>query len=242
MAKLDTKLKADTQSKIKSKSEAEAKLKLENYQLDTRLQNITMSINAGEKIAILGPSGGGKTSLLNALHQQCPDDIAWCPQEHGLVDVLSGYHNIYMGQLEQHNPLYNVLNLIKPFAKHKHEVSEIARLLGLDPEQHLWKSVKQLSGGQRQRIGIGRAFYRQQGIFLGDEVVSSLDPVQAQMIIELIFKRHQTVIIALHNRQQALNNFNRIIGIKAGKIIFDSPAKELIKNKYQAGLLDSLYE
>ena len=99
-----------------------------------------------------------------------------------------------------------------------------------------------LSGGQRQRIGIGRAFYRQQDIFLGDEVVSSLDPVQAQMIIELIFKRHQTVVIALHNRQQALNNFNRIIGIKAGKIVFDSPAKELIKNKYQAGLLDSLYE
>lgn len=236
MAKLGTKLKADTQSKI------ESQFKLENYQLDTRLQNITVSINTGEKIAILGPSGGGKTSLLNALHQQCPDKIAWCPQEHGLVDMLSGYHNVYMGQLEQHNPLYNVFNLIKPFAKHKYEVSEIARLLGLDPEQHLWKSVKQLSGGQRQRIGIGRAFYRQQQIFLGDEVVSSLDPVQAQMIIELIFKRHQTVVIALHNRQQALNNFNRIIGIKAGKIIFDSPAKELIKNKYQAGLLDSLYE
>lgn len=228
MAKLDTKIKT--------------KFKLENYQLDTRLQNITLSINAGEKIAILGPSGGGKTSLLNALHQQCPESIAWCPQEYGLVDMLSGYHNIYMGQLDQHNAWYNLLNLIKPFARHKHEISKIAHLLGLDSEQHLWKSVKQLSGGQRQRIGIGRAFYRQQDTFLGDEVVSSLDPVQAQIIIELILQRHQTVIIALHNRQQALKNFNRIIGIKAGNIIFDSPAKELIKNKYQASLLDSLYE
>jgi phosphonate transport system ATP-binding protein len=216
--------------------------KLDHYQLDTRLQDITLRINAGEKIALLGPSGGGKTSLLNALHQQCADQIAWCPQEHGLVEVLSGYHNIYMGQLEQHSAWYNLANLIKPFAKHKREISELALMLGLDPELHLSKSVSHLSGGQRQRIGIGRAFYRQQDTFIGDEVVSSLDPIQAQMILELILNRHKTVVVALHNRQQALSNFNRIIGIKAGKIVFDSPTKELIKNKYQAGLLDSLYE
>lgn len=216
--------------------------KLDHYQLDTRLQDITLRIKSGEKIALLGPSGGGKTSLLNALHQQCADQIAWCPQEHGLVDVLSGYHNIYMGQLAEHSVWYNLANLIKPFAQPKHEVSDLALLLGLDPELHLWKSVRQLSGGQRQRIGIARAFYRQQETFLGDEVVSSLDPVQAQMILELILHRHKTVIVALHNRQQALKNFDRIIGVKAGKIIFDSPSKELIKNKYQAGLLDSLYE
>jgi phosphonate transport system ATP-binding protein len=216
--------------------------KLDHYQLDTRLQDITLRIKSGEKIALLGPSGGGKTSLLNALHQQCADQIAWCPQEHGLVDVLSGYHNIYMGQLAEHSVWYNLANLIKPFAQPKHDVSDLALLLGLDPELHLWKSVRQLSGGQRQRIGIARAFYRQQETFLGDEVVSSLDPVQAQMILELILHRHKTVIVALHNRQQALKNFDRIIGIKAGKIIFDSPSKELIKNKYQAGLLDSLYE
>ncbi|MBL4798016.1 MAG: ATP-binding cassette domain-containing protein [Oleispira sp.] len=216
--------------------------KLDHYQLDTRLQNITLRINAGEKIALLGPSGGGKTSLLNTLHQQCADQVAWCPQEHGLVEVLSGYHNIYMGQLDQHSAWYNLANLIKPFAKHKSEIYELALLLGLDPELHLWKSVSQLSGGQRQRIGIARAFYRQQDTFIGDEAVSSLDPVQAQMILELILSRHKTVVMALHNRQQALKNFDRIIGIKAGKIVFDSPAKELIKNKYQAGLLDSLYE
>jgi phosphonate transport system ATP-binding protein len=216
--------------------------KLDNYQLDTRLKNISLSINAGEKIALLGPSGGGKTSLLNVLHQQCANNIAWCPQEHGLVEALSGYHNIYMGQLQKHNALYNLVNLLKPLSKHKNEISELARLLALDPELHLWTSVSQLSGGQRQRISIGRALYRSQDTFLGDEPVSSLDPVQAQMILELILRRHNTVILALHNRQQALNNFDRIIGIKAGSIMFDSPAKEFAKNKYQAGLLDSLYE
>jgi phosphonate transport system ATP-binding protein len=216
--------------------------KLDHYQLDNRLNDITLNINSGEKVALLGPSGGGKTSLLNALHQQCADQIAWCPQEHGLVEALSGYQNIYMGQLDQHSVVYNLANLIKPLAKPKQAISELSVLLGLDPQQHLWQSVSQLSGGQRQRIGIGRALFRQQENFLGDEPVSSLDPVQAQQILELILNRHKTVILALHNRQQALSNFDRIIGIKAGRIIFDSPAKELIKNKYQAGLLDSLYE
>ncbi|MBQ0729167.1 MAG: ATP-binding cassette domain-containing protein [Oleispira antarctica] len=216
--------------------------KLDHYQLDDRLNDITLNINSGEKVALLGPSGGGKTSLLNVLHQQCADQIAWCPQEHGLVEALSGYHNMYMGQLDQHYALYNLANLIKPLAKPKQAISELSVLLGLDPQQDLWKSVSQLSGGQRQRIGIGRALFRQKESFLGDEPVSSLDPVQAQQILELILNRHKTVILALHNRQQALSNFDRIIGIKAGRIVFDSPAKELIKNKYQAGLLDSLYE
>ncbi|MEH6448716.1 MAG: ATP-binding cassette domain-containing protein [Oleispira sp.] len=216
--------------------------RLDHYQLDNRLNDITLNINSGEKVALLGPSGGGKTSLLNALHQQCADQIAWCPQEHGLVESLSAYHNMYMGQLDQHNALYNLANLIKPLAEPKQAISELSELLGLDPQQDLWQPVSQLSGGQRQRIGIGRALFRQQENFLGDEPVSSLDPVQAQQILELILNRHKTVILALHNRQQALSNFDRIIGIKAGRIIFDSPAKELIKNKYQAGLLDSLYE
>jgi phosphonate transport system ATP-binding protein len=216
--------------------------RLDHYQLENRLNDITLNINSGEKVALLGPSGGGKTSLLNALHQQCADQVAWCPQEHGLVESLSAYHNMYLGQLDQHNALYNLANLIKPLAEPKQAISELSLLLGLDPQQHLWKPVSQLSGGQRQRIGIGRALFRQQENFLGDEPVSSLDPVQAQQILELIINRHKTVILALHNRQQALSNFDRIIGIKAGRIIFDSPAKELIKNKYQAGLLDSLYE
>ena len=156
------------------------------------------------------------------------------------MESLSGYHNIYMGQLDKNNALYNLVNLIKPLTKPKRAIMALAAELSI--AEQLWKPVSQLSGGQRQRIGIGRALYRSQDTFLGDEPVSSLDPVQAQLILELIIKRHQTLVIALHNRQQALNNFDRIIGIKAGKIIFDSPAKELIKNKYQAGLLDSLYE
>ena len=220
--------------------------KLDHFSLDHRLTDISLSINAGEKVALLGPSGSGKTTLLKILQQQTSDlthsdRIAWCPQEHGLVEPLSGYHNMYMGQLQQHNALYNLVNLIKPLAKPKKAICELASELGLEIDL-LFKPVSKLSGGQRQRIGIGRALYRQQVTFLGDEPVSSLDPVQAQQVLQVIIKRHKTLILALHNRTQALENFDRIIGLKAGKIIFDSPAQELINNNYQAGLLDSLYE
>jgi phosphonate transport system ATP-binding protein len=216
--------------------------RLDHYQLDERLNDITLNINSSEKVALLGPSGGGKTSLLNTLYQQCADKVAWCPQEHGLVEALSSYHNIYMGQLEQHSALYNLANLIKPLAKPKQAISKLSLLLGLEPQQHLWKTVNHLSGGQRQRIAIARGLFRQQSCFLGDEPVSNVDPVQAQQILELIISRHKTVVIALHNRQQALLNFERIIGIKSGRIIFDLPVKELSSDKRQAGLLDSLYE
>jgi phosphonate transport system ATP-binding protein len=216
--------------------------RLDHYQLGDRLNDITLNIDSLEKVALLGPSGSGKTSLLNVLHQQCAEQIAWCPQDHGLVEALSGYHNIYMGQLEQHSALYNLANLIKPLARPKQAIIELCLSLGLDPQQQLWKSVNHLSGGQRQRIAIGRGLFRQQTCFLGDEPVSNLDPVQAQQILELIISRHKTVVIALHNRQQALSNFKRIIGIKLGRIVFDLPVEELMNNEYQVGLLDSLYE
>lgn len=207
------------------------------------LTDISLCINAGEKVALLGPSGAGKTSLLNALYQQQPAQIAWCPQEQALVDVLSGYHNIYMGQLERHSAFYNLFNLIKPFARHKQAIRQLAKRLGV--EEQLWKSVSQLSGGQRQRVGVGRALYRQQDIFLGDEPVSSLDPIQAQDILQLIVESHQTVVVALHNREQALQNFDRIIGVKASRIVFDKLAAELQAGEHNQDdhsvLLDQLY-
>lgn len=216
----------------------QALFQLEHYSLDHRLDNICLSIHKGERVALLGPSGAGKTSLLNILHQQCADKIAWCPQHQGLVDTLSSYHNIYMGQLQQHHALYNLLNLLRPLAKPKARISELAMQLGV--LEQLWQPVNTLSGGQRQRVGIGRALFRQQSTFLGDEPVSSLDPVQAQNILELIHSRHETVVIALHNRSQALTNFDRIIGLKAGHIAFDLHMESFQQANAQT-LLEQLY-
>lgn len=204
------------------------------YGANKVLENISLSINAGERVALVGPSGAGKTTLLKALYEQCPQQVALCPQRYGLVETLSVYHNIYMGQLDRHGALYNLWNLIRPIARHQDAVQQLANELGLGDK--LDHSADRLSGGQRQRLAIGRALYRQQDIFFGDEPVSSLDPIQGVMILKKIFSRHATVVMALHNRQQALSLFDRVIAIKHGEIQFDQPA-----SKVDSQQLDALY-
>jgi phosphonate transport system ATP-binding protein len=188
-------------------------------------ENLNLCIETGEKVAIVGPSGAGKTSLLHVLYQQHPEQIALCPQELGLVDSLSVYHNIYMGRLSRHAFWYNLWNLARPFAHHKTAIGQLTEQLGV--EDKLFHSVDQLSGGQRQRVAVGRALYREQPTFLGDEPVSNLDPLQAQLVLELIIARHETAVVALHNRQLALSVFDRIIGLRDGAIQFDQPATQV---------------
>ena len=147
------------------------------------LPNLTLQISEGEKIAIIGPSGAGKSTLLQALYAQIPARAALCPQELGLVDTLSVFHNIYMGQLDRHHALYNALNLIRPAPAHLHAIRQLAGSLGL--ETLLRRPVASLSGGQRQRVALGRALYRQQAVILGDEPVSNLDTQQGRKLLNI---------------------------------------------------------
>ncbi|CCU72622.1 ATP-binding cassette domain-containing protein [Thalassolituus oleivorans] len=199
------------------------------------LSDISLSIKAGEKVALIGPSGAGKSSLLNLLYHNSPLQSAWCPQDGGLVDSLSVYNNIFSGGLERHSTLYNLVNLLRPFAAPRKEIEVLARQLGL--RDKLFTSVDQLSGGQRQRVALGRALYRQQPVFLGDEPVSSLDPLQADELLALVLKQHETAIVSLHNRRLALNHFDRIITLRAGRIVFDGPSAGLTMAH-----LDAMYE
>ena len=187
--------------------------------------NLSLMIKQGEKVAIVGTSGSGKSTLLNYLYQCRSDDVAYCPQKSMLVDTLSVYHNIYMGILNQHGFFYNVINLIRPFPVHKTQIEQLTRRLGLTGL--LFKSLDKLSGGQQQRCAIGRALYQQLPIFIGDEPFSGLDPKQSVELLKAIKDQHQTVVVALHNKEMALNQFDRIIGIKDGAIAFDTPATEV---------------
>lgn len=189
------------------------------------LSGLNLSIAAGECVALVGASGSGKSTLLQQLYHQQRQHSAYCPQQHGLVEPLSVYHNIYMGQLSSHSALYNLLNLIRPTARHRQAISTLCAELGLTPQ--LFRSVDQLSGGQQQRTAIGRALYQQQCIFIGDEPLSSLDPIQGTTLLELIKRRHQTVIVVLHDRRLALEAFDRIIGLKKGRIVLDAPSGEV---------------
>lgn len=189
------------------------------------LKDLHLSIKQGEKVAIIGESGSGKSTLLKALREQQADQVAWCPQDPGLVPMLNGLHNIYMGQLDQHHFLKNLKQLIYPGRQIKQNIELITQPLGIT--EQLYKACDQLSGGQQQRISIARGIYSNKAIFLGDEPVSALDEYQADEILSLIAQHFETLIISLHDVELALKYCQRIIALKDGQILFDKPASSL---------------
>ncbi|WP_280563322.1 ATP-binding cassette domain-containing protein [Chromohalobacter sp. 48-RD10] len=200
----------------------------------TVLADLTLRLRAGQRVALLGPSGVGKSTLLAGLRQRLGHRAAWCPQEHGLVPPLSVYHNVYMGRLERHSAFANLMNLIRPRRDAWHDIQALCAELGL--EKLLKRPVAQLSGGQRQRVAIARALYQAREVFLGDEPVASIDPHQARRLLQMVQHRHATCVIALHQRELALTHFDRVWGLRDGQLILDAPARELTLDD-----LDTLY-
>ncbi|ATJ83903.1 ATP-binding cassette domain-containing protein [Halomonas beimenensis] len=198
------------------------------------LPGLRLRLDRGERVALLGPSGAGKSTLLEALRTRLGDEAAWCPQHHGLVPGLAVYHNIYMGRLAEHSTLANLWNLVRPLRAPWAEVAELCDRLGL--EGLMRRPVGQLSGGQRQRTAIGRALYQERSVFLGDEPVASVDPHQALRLLDLIEARHDTLVVALHQRELALSRFDRVWGLHDGRLVIDAPTDEL-----DLADLDALY-
>ena len=189
------------------------------------LSNINLSIKQGQHVALLGKSGAGKSTLLKTLYQQCHQYCALVPQNIALVEALSVYHNVYMGQLNQHNTFYNLLNLVWPQTEPVKDVNDILTMLALD--EMLFTATGELSGGQKQRVAIARAMFQCNQVLLGDEPISALDTVMARKVMHLLHEQHETVVLAMHDVEMALCFADRIIGIKDGAIAIDRQAKDI---------------
>ncbi|MBZ9559949.1 MULTISPECIES: ATP-binding cassette domain-containing protein [unclassified Modicisalibacter] len=189
------------------------------------LPRLSLTLHAGERVALLGQSGAGKSTLLAALRRRLAGEVAWCPQSHGLVPQLAVYHNVYMGRLERHSALANLWNLVRPERRAWTEIGQLCAELGLDGL--LKRPVARLSGGQRQRVAIARALYQQRRVFLGDEPVASVDPHQALRLLALIDARHATSVVALHQRELALSHFDRVWGLREGRLVLDAATDTL---------------
>tara|TARA_B110000858_G_C17809687_1_gene480416 strand:- start:6087 stop:6773 length:687 start_codon:yes stop_codon:yes gene_type:complete len=221
-------------SSVEKAAAAEDIIDLRDCQLGYAEQAILLDINlkikAGESVAILGKSGAGKSTLVNHIFQQyIALDIALIPQDLGLVEPLSVFHNVYMGALKRHSTLKNLRNLIAPQASELTQVKSVLQEVQLDDK--LTASVKSLSGGEKQRVALARALYQKSTILLADEPVSAVDSRQAEQLMLLAASRFPTIICSLHDIELAIKHCKRIIGIHNSSIVVDSCVKDLDREK-----------
>ncbi len=186
---------------------------------------LSLRVQQGEKVALVGKSGAGKSTLVRLIHERIHRESSLVPQDLGLVNALPVFHNVFMGQLDRHPTWYNTLTLVRPFSRNRDEVRELLKALGM--AEKLWMPTASLSGGQRQRVAIARALYRNAPILLADEPVSALDGPMAHLIMELLRDRFTTSVIALHDVDLALQYCNRIVGIQDGQIALDDTSGRL---------------
>ncbi len=198
------------------------------------LRGISITVSAGERLALVGESGAGKSTLLSVLQSRYNGNTALIPQESGLVRSLSVFHNVYMGSLHRHSAAYNLLNLVWPRQQEIRRIRPIAERLGLGDK--LFDRAGELSGGQQQRTAICRAILQGGDAVLGDEPVSATDQHQSRVIMAALAATFETVILAMHDVDLALEFSTRIIGIKDGGIALDAPAGDLTRSD-----LDFLY-
>ena len=183
------------------------------------LKDVAFMLKPGECLAILGKSGVGKSTLLRLIYERIGNAAALVPQELGLVQALTVFHNVYMGRLNERSLWRNLRNLVMPAASDVAEVKQILERLRL--EEKLFASVGELSGGQQQRTAVGRALYHSGDILIADEPVSSVDEHQARDILDVVNSAKRSVVLAMHDRALAIAYADRLVGIKGGQIVLD---------------------
>lgn len=204
------------------------------YRGATVLSDVTLNIAEGERIALVGESGAGKSTLLRLIYERARDRAALVPQDLGLVQSLTVFHNVYIGRLHCHSVWRNLRNLLRPADADVAAVRPIVAALRM--EDKLFTAVAELSGGQQQRTAVGRALFHPGDLLIADEPVSAVDEHQAREILGLMNARKNTVVLAMHDRTLALDFADRVVGIRDGRIVLDEPTAGMTPSD-----LDHLY-
>jgi phosphonate transport system ATP-binding protein len=222
------------------------------------LNNVSLTVQDGEFVVVIGLSGSGKSTLLRCINRlieptsgqvifngvditaasptqlrRLRRDIAMIFQQFNLVKRASVMRNVMSGRLGYMNPWTSLVGL---YAKEDRERAKRAlETVGIADKAN--NRADALSGGQQQRVGIARALMQEPKILLADEPVSALDPATSHSVmkyLELINRRDKvTVLCSLHFLSLARTYASRIIALKDGMMMFDGLPDEIDENRFK---------
>lgn len=225
------------------------------------LADIDVCIALGERVAIIGPSGAGKTSLfrviaglikpvqgsvttlgqdVSQLHAKrlarLRREIGFLHQHDNLIPQLRVVHNVLMGRLGYWSLPRAVFSLLWP----QEIQSAVSALSQVELADRLWSLPDELSGGQQQRVAVARLIVQQPRLVLADEPVSALDLRLGQEIIGLLCaiarRDRATLLVNLHTLDLLQGNFDRVIALRAGRIFWQGEPGDISQH-----LLRELY-
>ena len=226
------------------------------------LSDVDFCAGAGEFITVIGPSGAGKSTLLRCINRLIePSEgtvrfdgqdithlrrgelrgvhrqIAMIFQNYNLVYRLTAIQNVLHGRLGYKGVLAGSLGLYTEDEKMR--AFELLDEVGLGA--FAYRRADQLSGGQKQRVGIARSLIQDPKIILCDEPIASLDPKSSRLVMEHLRRvtrqRGITCIVNLHQVDYALEFSDRIVGLRAGRKVFegtpDQATPQVIRSIYE---------
>lgn len=227
-----------------------------DFDTHTALDHIDLTVAEGERVALAGPSGAGKTTMLRVCNGSLPPSrgtaeilgmaaldeegrraIGTIYQRLDLVGPLQVIHNVNAGRLGTWTRRRALRSLIRPV-----EVDSGRAALDRVGVGHLLRQrTDRCSGGEQQRIALARVLVQDPRLIIADEPVSSLDPARSEEVIALLCgiaaQDRRALVVSLHDFDLARRHCDRVVGVRAGRVLFDLPASEVSDRQR-----DALYE
>lgn len=212
------------------------------------LKDINFDIPRGQFLVVVGLSGAGKSTLLrtiNRMHEITSGEIrvedeaidqykgrslrflrrkiGMIFQNFNLVKRSSVERNVLSGRVSYYPTWKSLLGLFSATDKQK----AVQALQRVSLAEKLYTRADELSGGQQQRVAIARTLMQNPKIILADEPIASLDPLTTKTVMDILKRLNQedgiTVIVNLHSVALAREYADRIVGLRAGEVVYDEP-------------------
>jgi phosphonate transport system ATP-binding protein len=209
------------------------------------VRGASLEVHPGETVAILGPSGGGKSTLLKAVAGLLPPRggllevlgtrlparpprgaVGYVPQRLGLVRHTSVLDNVIHGGLHETPWLQSLLHRVPP---HLHQRGELAlAALGLGDKAE--EPIHRLSGGQQRRVAVARALVQRPQLLLADEFLGELDPATTEVVVTAVkalqAETGMAIVLVEHQLDQAMRIADRVYRFKGGALEPMQPERE----------------